>query len=1487
MKGRDFWTPGFKLGTMSASSNCFAAAGRGRFLQSPGPQKACGCVVISEQLSHLPEISSGRRLLAASDFYRVNVLLSGNVVGSSPPANPVDSRTPGLLFAYPSPFGGSNSNGCAWPTPCASMQDAVTAAPPGGYVLLGPGVYSGPGNREITYGGKPLVVTSIAGAAVTIIDGLGTNRGFIFNSGESYTSVVQDLTIRNGLGDFGGAIVITASSPYVSGCSFLSSQSQNDGGAVHITGDATTFPIFTQCIFRGNLAQSGGGLWLVQAGVNITQSLFEGNGAELNTAGRAGAWGGVTGAFYMSDVTMNNNAASFSGGAMHTEGVVEIGIANNITMVGNSAGTFGGAINSFAGSNYTFVNSVISSNVGGYYGGGVMVTFAFFTASNTIFEGNSALLGGGATKSIAGVIQLNYCQILNNQASSGAATEIDTQPGNAAVPTIVVIQNSVISGNSVTAQGGAFNVADCNYTIFNNVTFSNNIGTRGGVGYCYSPNVQIYASTFVNNNAQLGGALYAGGGCSAILEYNTFQNNVAKQQGGAIVTFADATLTISSSRFIDNGLFSCFPPPQSGGAIAIGIDEFEVSDSCDASGVTTSSSNIVMDQCIMSGNTVTDEGGAISLQYGSLTITNSLVNGNVVTGTGTQSLGVGGAIYIAERCTNNVCTSANATLNGVSMSSNVAIQAGGAIFFEGSTGNSNLYVANSQLTGNQVAFDPAGKVKTGLGGGLALLRNGFTLINMSLSNNVGFFGGGLFLGANLTTGASLSNIAFENNTAILGTAAFWLQASSPTSPYVCYSCFITPATPVNTSTEVLTSSYIVSPPTAVQSAEVAPDFELGMLDYYGNVGVAENGGTCTVQYPSTDGITVPDLGRSSTITAGLSAFDVFSIIGGIGNSFALTILCVPSTSGQSQYLPASLPLPAAPLDLSVSLCQQGTQQVGDRCQSCDLNTYSLNGSKCLDCPEGLLCPGGATGQEYPIETLSGYWRSVNTSARAYRCLHEANCQGQPSSSGILAGDASCQPGYRGPFCDACVDGYFKFGANCKTCGSSAQGPAILSAAIVIVLLGLGLIFWRDWGDNKPGILTKVKLLITHVQILSLLESYDVAWPTKTTTSFSIADTLNVGVSLTAPPCFWGPQFRFYHYYVMQMILPFIAVGICIGVYYFATFCSRYIWEVAEYCDCLGLDRTDERVHNSQSYLERLKWRCWKNGFWFTTLLYPSCSRQALQLFSLITVDIGIYLKADVSILVKPIGGSYSHTYWSFLIPGIVLMIIFAALMPAFYFGVLYINRFRLDDPEIDAKFGFLYSGYRLYYWESLEMIRKLLLAGIPVFIAVQPTGSSQAVLGEVVLVGYLFATTYFKPYVMLLDNVLAMSSLLVLWLVLLSGETLKWAQLTPRETQVITAAQLTLSSSVAAFAVFFAVLSTDALWGMIQKRWQKWKRGSSKVADEAASEPMLESILPTLSQGGSSAKADALSSPRSPRSARSLERQALLKSKGAASPRSV
>ena len=47
------------------------------------------------------------------------------------------------------------------------------------------------------------------------------------------------------------------------------------------------------------------------------------------------------------------------------------------------------------------------------------------------------------------------------------------------------------------------------------------------------------------------------------------------------------------------------------------------------------------------------------------------------------------------------------------------------------------------------------------------------------------------------------------------------------------------------------------------------------------------------------------------------------------------------------------------------------------------------------------------------------------------------------------------------------------------------------------------------------------------------------------------------------------------------------------------------------------------------------------------------------------------------------------------------------------------------------RFGFLYGGYSFQYWETVDMMRKLFIGGIPVFVAVQSLGSMQAVFGEV------------------------------------------------------------------------------------------------------------------------------------------------------------
>lgn len=52
----------------------------------------------------------------------------------------------------------------------------------------------------------------------------------------------------------------------------------------------------------------------------------------------------------------------------------------------------------------------------------------------------------------------------------------------------------------------------------------------------------------------------------------------------------------------------------------------------------------------------------------------------------------------------------------------------------------------------------------------------------------------------------------------------------------------------------------------------------------------------------------------------------------------------------------------------------------------------------------------------------------------------------------------------------------------------------------------------------------------------------------------------------------------------------------------------------------------------------------------------------------------------------------------------------------------------VQEPSVVARFGFLYSGYRLHYWETFEMVRKLLLAAVPVFVPSQPFGSTQVSL---------------------------------------------------------------------------------------------------------------------------------------------------------------
>jgi hypothetical protein len=94
--------------------------------------------------------------------------------------------------------------GRTWHVPAQApvIQAGIDSAAAGDTVLVAPGTYTGAGNRDLDYGGKSIVVVSVAGAAATVIDvaagRFDPHRGFLFASGEDPGAVLDGFTIQRG-----------------------------------------------------------------------------------------------------------------------------------------------------------------------------------------------------------------------------------------------------------------------------------------------------------------------------------------------------------------------------------------------------------------------------------------------------------------------------------------------------------------------------------------------------------------------------------------------------------------------------------------------------------------------------------------------------------------------------------------------------------------------------------------------------------------------------------------------------------------------------------------------------------------------------------------------------------------------------------------------------------------------------------------------------------------------------------------------------------------------------------------------------------------------------------------------------------------------------------------------------------------------------------------------------------------------------------------
>jgi parallel beta-helix repeat protein/predicted outer membrane repeat protein len=340
-----------------------------------------------------------------------------------------------------------------------TIQVAIDAAREFDMVLVADGNYTGPGNKNLDFGGKAITVRSENGPNNCIIDCQRAGGGFYFHKNEDEDSVLDGFTITNG---YSGISCRWQSSPKITNCIV----SDNiDTGIICWESSAS----ITNCIVSNN---TGGGISCWESRPKIANCTIIAN----NGTGIFCEWGSSP---TITNCTITGNSTTWGGG---------IGceydsspIITNCTISGNSANACGGGIHCVYDSSPTISNCTISSNAAGYGGAIYCEASSSPKITNCAISGNTA--EGGRQESNGGGI---YCRS-------------DSSPE---------ITDCTFSGNSAESNGGAIHFQDAlRDPIITNCTISgNSAGTGGGI-YYYHASSTITNCTFAENSATNGKAL--------------------------------------------------------------------------------------------------------------------------------------------------------------------------------------------------------------------------------------------------------------------------------------------------------------------------------------------------------------------------------------------------------------------------------------------------------------------------------------------------------------------------------------------------------------------------------------------------------------------------------------------------------------------------------------------------------------------------------------------------------------------------------------------------------------------------------------------------------------------------------------------------------------------------------------------------------------------------------------------------------------------
>ncbi|MGH2569826.1 MAG: right-handed parallel beta-helix repeat-containing protein [bacterium] len=306
-----------------------------------------------------------------------------------------------------------------------TVQAAVDAAAAGDTIVLEDGLFSGPGNRDITFGGKDVIVRSGNGPAFTTIDCEGTqthpHRAFRLDQGETPAARIEGLTIKGGFvdGPFpesggGGILVAYDTAPTITNCVFDGNRTGFQGFGAGLLAWENCDITLTDCVFiHGESGWYGGGFVLRKGCDAVVERCL----VDQNYALHAGGGISITNSHpQVTDCLFTNNWVTEAGGG----GVLVKAEAEPV-----------------------FTRCIFAGNTSWSGSGMGLGNWPKVTLVDCLFDGNVAVVGGGGGLGLdehgCEVIATN-CTFVNNRAPGSGQHLFVNQTS------IVTLRNSIFWG---------------------------------------------------------------------------------------------------------------------------------------------------------------------------------------------------------------------------------------------------------------------------------------------------------------------------------------------------------------------------------------------------------------------------------------------------------------------------------------------------------------------------------------------------------------------------------------------------------------------------------------------------------------------------------------------------------------------------------------------------------------------------------------------------------------------------------------------------------------------------------------------------------------------------------------------------------------------------------------------------------------------------------------------------------------------------------